>query len=262
MSVSGRCLGVGDVVDLGDEVEYLETYARAVCDAVRDNKSFMLRKFKGLARACQEFEGTILDFFFKYFVYYKRCIDYVEENYLERFLLPTTLLYLGHSFTGLVCTGILMGSLPLTYFALRQVFEGILMAVYADVRPEYRGLDYEGKIREVSRERFRNIINKVPGLDESRKNEFMELYAELSSYVHPITHKGRRGIINIAKESVKKYGGPPTYATITPTKYFMDAADEAELKRLEDNIKKVAKAIGDLINVWKETISKPRKVQQ
>jgi hypothetical protein len=251
-SSSRRCAGVEGVVDLGDEEEYVKSYLESLCSAVNSNSGLVLERFKDLIRSCKEFEGIVLDLFFKYFVYYEECLGYSGRDYFDRFLLPRVLLYLGHSFTGLVCVGILVGSLPAAYFALRQIFEAVLMTVYADTEPKLRGLSIKEKIEKVARMRIGNIIDRVSGVNESWRGQLREIYATLSSYLHPITGGGRGGVVGIAEGAVEEHGGPPSYAVLGPTSYCMGEPDEAELKELEKNIGRVKDAVELLVDVWSE----------
>ena len=68
-----------------------------------------------------------------------------RSDYLNKYLMPSALLYLGQSFSGLACTGALLNLLPTAYFALRQLLEGIALSVYADILPDYEGLNISDK---------------------------------------------------------------------------------------------------------------------
>jgi len=87
------------------------------------------------------------------------------------------------------------------YVLLRNILEGVIRAVYGDLA--LTGLSYIRKREEVTSKRFKKLIEderiKKYILEEVLKKA-QDLWIKTSSYAHPLTRRGKEGLIPRAED--------------------------------------------------------------
>ena len=119
-----------------------------------------------------------------------------------------------------------------------------------------RALIFQIKIKNIQSMHFTDVLiglKSVGVITDDEKKMIKDLYDKLSSFIHPITHRGLRGLLGIVKQ--RNYI-PPSFLTITPTKYFMSEEDQEELRRYLKTLREVSEAIHKLVKAWQERIKK------
>ena len=166
--------------------------------------------------------------------------------------MPSFILHILNPFATYSNTSILHGAIPVTYMLLRNILEGVIRAVYGDL--VLTGLSYIKKREKVASKRLRDIIEDerikkyVP---EKVLKKALDLWIKTSSYAHPLTRRGKEGLIPRAEDYISKHGGPPSYGVIPlPTTYEMSEADVEELHELAKIIREIKLVVEDMLSAW------------